>query len=304
MYLINQLKGRDGMMKVYRAFPGGKHKVLTLSYDDGKTADYKLVEIMNKYGIRGTFNLNGGLQKDGKHIDSSEWKDLYKGHEVAAHTFTHPTIDRCPSQEVVSELLNDKIYLEDVMGYPIRGIAYPNGSYSTRIRDIAKSLGFVYGRAVGDSYAMVHATELSNRDAQGKVPVGDENGFSLPTDYMEWKATCHHKHGLMDFGKSFCELHKTQYLYMMYVWGHSYEFEQDGNWGLMDEFCSMMSDKDDIWYATNVEVVECMEVFERLQFAANMSFVYNPSAASAWLMVNNTPVEVKGGEKVDLSKFS
>ena len=210
------------MIKIYKAFPGGKHKVLTMSYDDGKFADRKLVEIFNKYGIRGTFNINAGLYNDGKRIDPSEWKELYKGHEVAAHTLTHPTIDRCPSVEVVQELLEDRKFLESVMGYSIRGIAYPNGSYSKRIGELAKSLGFVYGRAVGDSYAMVHATNLSNNDAQGLVPVGDETGFSLPADFMEWKATCHHNHNLMKFGENFKALYKKQYLYMMYVWGHSY----------------------------------------------------------------------------------
>ena len=81
------------MIKIYKAFPGGKHKVLTMSYDDGKFADRKLVDIFNKYGIKGTFNLNSGLYNDGKRIDPSEWRELYKGHEVAAHTLTHPTID-------------------------------------------------------------------------------------------------------------------------------------------------------------------------------------------------------------------
>ena len=292
------------MIKIYKAFPGGKHKVLTMSYDDGKFADRKLIDIFNKYGIKGTFNLNSGLYNDGKRIDPSEWRELYKGHEVAAHTLTHPTIDRCPSVEIVQELLEDRKFLESVMGYPIRGIAYPNGSYSKRIGSIAKSIGYVYGRAVGDSYAMVHATELANNDAQGPVPVGDETGFSLPSDFMEWKATCHHNHNLMKFGENFKALYKKQYLYMMYVWGHSYEFENDNNWNLMDEFCSLIGGQDDIWYATNIEIVDYMDVFDRLQFAADLSFVYNPSAASAWLIINDTHVvEVKGGTTVDLKQY-
>ena len=50
------------MNKIYKAFPGGKHKVLTLSYDDGKIQDRRLVKIFNKYGIKATFNLNSGLR--------------------------------------------------------------------------------------------------------------------------------------------------------------------------------------------------------------------------------------------------
>lgn len=290
------------MIKIYKAFPGGKHKVLTMSYDDGKFADRKLISIFNKYGIRGTFNLNGGLYNDGRRIDPSEWRELYKGHEVAAHTLTHPTIDRCPSVEVVQELLEDRKFLESIMGYPIRGIAYPNGSYSRRIGDIAKSLGYVYGRAVGDYYAMVHATNLSNNDAQGLVPVGDENGFSLPSDFMEWKATCHHKHNLMQFGESFKALYKKQYLYMMYVWGHSYEFDNDNGWEIIEKFCEYMGGREDIWYATNIEIIDYMDAAKRLKFSADNEKVWNPSVQSVWLQVDDRKyVEVKGGCTVDLN---
>ena len=45
------------MNKVYTCYPGGKHKALTMSYDDGKVFDRRLVEIFNKYGIKGTFHL-------------------------------------------------------------------------------------------------------------------------------------------------------------------------------------------------------------------------------------------------------
>ena len=47
-------------MKVYTCFPGGKAKALTMSYDDGKVQDRRLIDIFNKYGIKGTFNLNYG----------------------------------------------------------------------------------------------------------------------------------------------------------------------------------------------------------------------------------------------------
>ena len=59
------------MNKVYQCFPGGKHKALTMSYDDGRTQDRRLIEIFNKYGIRGTFHLNSGLM-DENHVQPEE----------------------------------------------------------------------------------------------------------------------------------------------------------------------------------------------------------------------------------------
>lgn len=103
------------MNKIYKAFPGGKHKVLTFSYDDGKLEDRRLVEIFNKNGLRGTFNLNTGIDQPDIRIPKDEWKDLYAGHEVAVHTCTHPTIARCPDNEIVYEILNNRMELEETM---------------------------------------------------------------------------------------------------------------------------------------------------------------------------------------------
>ncbi len=289
-------------MKIYKVFPEGKHKVLTMSYDDGKFADRRLVAIFNKYGIRGTFNLNSGLIDDGRRIDPSEWRELYKGHEVATHTVTHPTIDRCPNTQIIEEYLEDRKFLESVMGYPIRGHAYPNGSFSKRVARIMEDMGIRYGRIVGDYYAEEYATRLARQESPVDV-VGDANGFAFPENFMEWKATCHHNHNLLGFGKAFKELKKTQYLYLMYVWGHSYEFDRDDNWDLIESFCEMMSGQDDIWYATNIEIVDYMEAFDRLQFAADLSFVYNPSFQSVWVVADDDRVvEIPGGATVKLAE--
>ena len=46
----------------------GKLKAITFSYDDAVTQDIRMIELMDKYGLKGTFNLNSeylGLQSEG-----------------------------------------------------------------------------------------------------------------------------------------------------------------------------------------------------------------------------------------------
>jgi hypothetical protein len=81
----------------------------------------------------------------------------------------------------------------------------------------------------------------------------------------------------------------------MYVWGHSFEFDRDDNWDLIERFCSYVSNKEDIWYATNIEIVDYLHLLDGLKFSVKGDFVYNPSATSAWLSVNGKIVEIKGG---------
>lgn len=266
--------------RVYACYPGGKHKALTLSYDDGRKSDRRLVEIFNRNGIRGTFNLNSGLWFRDDRIDPAEIPTLYRGHEVACHTVTHPTIARCPLPEVAREVLDDREWLEGMTGAPVRGLAYPNGSVSADIEKLLPACGIRYARVVGSS-----------------------DSFALPENPYRWQATCHHNHRLMELGREFLDLHKRQYLYLMYVWGHSYEFDDRDNWGLIEDFCEMMGGKDDIWYCTNIEFMDALDDFARLQFSADNRFVYNPNARDCWITVNDgEPVRIAGGERKTLGE--
>lgn len=262
---------------IYICFPGGKHKVLTMSYDDGRLEDRRLVSIFNENGIKGTFHLNSGLISDNR-IPVEEFSTLYKGHEISCHTITHPTIARCPMEQVVMQVLEDRKRLEAAAGYPVRGLSYPNGSYSREIMNVLPSLGIRYSRTVTSTFS-----------------------FAMPDNFLEWNPTCHHNKNLLELGKQFTELFKRQYLYMMYVWGHSFEFTNDNNWDVMEEFCKLVGHRDDIWYATNIEIVDYMDAAKRLQYSADSSMVYNPSACSVWICVNDTDyIELKGGELTKL----
>ena len=105
----------------------------------------------------------------------------------------------------------------------------------------------------------------------------------------------------MELGAQFAALYKRQYLYLMYVWGHSYEFDSNDGWSLIEGFCREMGGRDDIWYCTNIEFMDCMDDYARLQFAADNSFVRNPNARDCWIQVNDgTPVRVPAGEILKL----
>ena len=163
--------------------------------------------------------------------------------------------------------------MERVAGVPVRGMSYPNGSYNQEIVDMLPGLGIEYCRVVGDTH-----------------------DFAMPENFLVWKATCHHNHNLLEDGRRFVDLHKTQYLYMMYVWGHSYEFPRDNNWGMMEEFCEMAGNQPDTWYATNIQIVDYMKAAKSLKFTVDGDFVYNPSAISVWINADGEIMEIKGGE--------
>ena len=96
----------------------GKKKAITFSYDDGVTQDIRLIDLFNKYGLKGTFNLNSellgnqnelireGVRIAHNKIDPKDVRAIYAGHEVAAHTLTHPSLPTLPDEEVIRQAFN------------------------------------------------------------------------------------------------------------------------------------------------------------------------------------------------------
>ena len=227
-----------------------KKKFLTFSYDDGVTQDIRLIELFNKYGMKATFNLNsellgkdGALVREGvkiTHIKNKkeDIKYIYAGHEVAAHTLTHPNLAQVnDAAEIIRQVEQDRLNLSELCGYEVLGMAYPGGgiNYSDFAAEtIQKHTGIKYAR-----------TTVSTHN------------FELQDNLHQFKPSVYH-HGEMDkmfeMGEQFLNL-QTDVPQIFYVWGHAYEFDIRNEWGRFEEFLQMMSGREDICYCTNLEAL-------------------------------------------------
>ena len=117
----------------------GKKKAITFSFDDGVTQDIRMIEILDKYGLKATFNLNSGkfgtsypYESNGKVVDRrliepTQVKELYKNHEVAVHTVGHFNLTELSDSCVTWQVETDRRLLEELTGKEIRCMAYPCG---------------------------------------------------------------------------------------------------------------------------------------------------------------------------------
>ena len=228
----------------------GKMKALTFSYDDGVTQDARLIEMLNKYGLKGTFNLNscylggkGQLVREGvtvghNKVAREDVRSIYAGHEIAAHTLKHPFLPSIEDEaEIIRQVEEDRLALSEIAGYEVVGFAYPGGgiNHNKRVADIIRqNTGVKYCR-----------TTDSTRN------------FEVQTDLFEFDPTVYH-HVEMDemfrLGEQFLAM-KTDRPQIFYVWGHAYELDIRDEWGRFEEFCKMMSGADDIFYGTNAQVL-------------------------------------------------
>ena len=277
-------------------FPGFCGKTLTLSYDDGLIFDQRIVEIMQKNGLKGTFNLNGSVfnktLKNGfpaGHLTEEECFQLFSAssNEIALHGYRHLPLAALSNEEIVYEVISDKATLENIFGRVIRGIAYPNGSYNDRVIENLKKCGVCYARTV---------------DSTEK--------FDLPDDWLKMNPTCHHSNPrLMELGQKFIELnyeHEEDWMWfsetpkMFLLWGHSSEYERDNNWNILEEFAAQLGNRKDIWYATIGEIYEYTQAYKSLQFSADGTLVYNPSAIDVFIVRFGKRYIAHAGETLQL----
>ncbi len=268
-------------------FPGGVLKALTLSYDDGVCYDRKLIEIMRKHGLKGTFNVNSGsfAEKSGeRRMTAEETKQLYEenGMEVALHGLYHRHLEDLHAPVMCYEVMKDRENLEALFGKVVRGMAYAFGTYSNDAVETLKRAGIVYSR-----------TTISNEK------------FDIPKDWLRLEATCHHNNPrLFELAEAFLSPEPKeewrQRPRLFYLWGHSYEFNDNNNWNIIEKFAEITGDREDVWYATNIEVYDYVEAYKNLVLSCDGKIVYNPSALDVWFCDNGRDYCLKPGETVKL----
>ena len=275
-------------MSTFYRFPNGLHKALTLSYDDGVEQDIRLMEILDQHGIRATFNLNSGCwAQEGtvypagtihRRMSKSQVEKVYANpnHEVAAHCLTHASLTEISPAEIAHEVLADRENLEAMFGGIIRGLAYPFGTFSDTVVDALKATGVAYARTVVST-----------------------NNFAIPNDWLRLHPTCHHAApNLPQLCERFLSDRAPFGSQLFYLWGHSYEFEADNDWHVIEEFCEKMGGHDDIWYATNIEIVDYVNVCRAVYASADGKILHNPTSIDVWADVNGKTVCIKAGETV------
>lgn len=266
------------MKQRFLRFPDGKIKALTFSYDDGAKADIWLSEIFNEHNMKATFNLNSWYIRKERYEDFmtiSEIKEhiLKAGHEIAVHGKYHLSTGYSAPIEVIREVLMCREELEDMFGMIVRGMAYSgsgildfeNGACYENTKRFLQDLNIAYARSI----------------------CGDNDSFSLPDDWYNWVPSAHHNNkDIFKYIDKFLAIDNEQTApKLMYIWGHSREFESDGNRDRIEKITARLSGKDDIWYATNMEIYGYVKAYNSLIFSVDGKKVYNPTDKKVYFTI-------------------
>ena len=194
-------------------------KIFIFSFDDGTVWDGRFVELLNKYGMKATFNLNSGLEDFVWYYEDrfpvrrqklAETAQQYRGHEVASHTLTHPWLNSLTPPQLSREVGEDCAALKEIFGLSEIGFGVPFTACNAReINIIRKYVRYIRLSEFSDSFAL------------------PEDPYHIPI------------HGLYndpDIREKIARFAENDLPVSVFVMaGHSYEFEALDHWGYLEE---------------------------------------------------------------------
>lgn len=220
----------------------------TTSWDDGHPLDLRLAELLARHGIAATFycplrNLEGLPV-----MDTAALRGLDAGFEIGGHTRDHAYASRMSRQEWAAQVRDGKAALEDVLGHEVAGFCYPGGKHDAASRSAVVQAGFHYARTtenlrlcVGtDRWTLPTTLQLyehSRLTLLGNFLTGRQWGRRAAVGAM------------MISGRSLRErlqalLDEAQRVDgVLHLWGHSWELEACGAWGLADDFFRIVAER-------------------------------------------------------------
>ncbi len=260
-------------------YPGGKKRIVTFSYDDGSQNDARLIDLFNKYGVKGTFHLNAGRYAHASEADLLAIRKLYTGHEIACHTVQHGWLSQMTHTSMIREVFDDRAVIEKIAGHPVVGMSYPSGDFNADVIAVLAACDIRYCRTTLDT-----------------------NRMKLPDNFLAWHPTCHHRNALPLVEGFMSDLDSQWRTPLFYIWGHSHEFRTEEDWAYIEKVVSGLAGSDKIWYATNIEICDYITAAHQLRISADETMVFNPTATDIWIEKDKKTVcRIPAGQTVTLA---
>jgi peptidoglycan/xylan/chitin deacetylase (PgdA/CDA1 family) len=231
--------------------------IVTTSYDDGSELDLKLAELLDKYGIKGTFYipksyLDNPLQRED--IIAIDQK-----FEIGAHTLNHVDLTAISLEEAKKEIVGSKTYLEDLLGHNISMFCYPKGHYNGNIKRLVRTSGFMAARTCipgsfnppEDPYEWPISLAASNSSPRMTLKIWRRSGISIRS-LLDWEIRAKL---LFDLAL------KKGGIY--HIWGHSWVIEKHRQWFKLERVLSYLSNQEGVLYMTNGEAIARTVCHER-----------------------------------------
>lgn len=152
---------------------------VTFTFDDGVADQLAGQQLLEKYGMVGTFYINSSFIGLPGYMTRANLDQLKaKGHEIGGHTVSHQNLPTLSADEQNRQICQDRNTLLS-WGYAVTSFAYPFAEFDATTKAIAQHCGYNTARAVGD---LRSPFSCSDCPATETVPPADKFETRTPDD--------------------------------------------------------------------------------------------------------------------------
>jgi hypothetical protein len=219
---------------------------ITTSWDDGHPLDFRVADLLNKYGLNGTFYVP--MSAENETMTAAQLRELSLAFEIGSHTLHHNVLTSATEQQAWREIVDSKSWVESKTGQPCLMFCAPKGKYRNRHLEMIARAGYLGLRTVEltslDSprrkaelllmpttiQAYPHGTLAFAKNAIKRAAFGNLWRFVVHGRSAEWATLAQ---SLL--------LHALKFGGVFHVWGHSWELQETSQWQHLEEILRFMS---------------------------------------------------------------
>ena len=220
---------------------------ITTSWDDGHPLDLRIGDLLNKYGLTGTFYVPRAAEQEVMAPD--QIRHLCRKFEIGAHTLDHTYLDSIPDTTAMEQIIGSRRWVEDLTGKECRSFCFPGGKFRKFHLKLVSEAGFRAARTV----------ELLN--VQG--PQWANNLWLIPTTIQVFP------HSRIAYARNAFKRRKVASLLRLrtlllstnwvaiarelllqisetggtfHLWGHSWEIDREQQWQPLEDLFSTLKE--------------------------------------------------------------
>jgi peptidoglycan/xylan/chitin deacetylase (PgdA/CDA1 family) len=233
-----------------------KSVIVSTSWDDGDRSDLRVADMLSAEGLKGTFYIPVAPFRAGRELSLPEIRDLAGSFEIGSHTVSHRSLTQLTSQQQSREVFDCKRILEDRLGAEVASFCYPNGHLSRETVGIVAQAGYRGARTT-------RMLRWSLKFPRFEMPTTLQAFPHPPKAYLRNMIKGRNLGGLAGFarhhrpGTSWVELGKKLFDQVLenggfwHLYGHSWELEDLGLWGQLEDLLTYVARRPGVRYVTN-----------------------------------------------------
>jgi peptidoglycan/xylan/chitin deacetylase (PgdA/CDA1 family) len=131
------------LFSVFARLPARADTIVSLTFDDNTSGHATAAQILNQYGMKGTFYVNSArIGTSSAYLTLNQLRSIAaSGHEIAGHTLNHLNLTQQSAAEARRQVCDDRAQLQ-AWGFNPVSFAYPFGAFNGSVQDIVEDCGF------------------------------------------------------------------------------------------------------------------------------------------------------------------